>query len=319
MKKKNMVLAFCILALAIISIFFCMHRFSGTKMITMKLSWEREAGDHLRIHQLHKIPPYKRTRGISLVVHGLNLKPEKMQSIVSGLNNARIEVLNLSLRGHGQKHTTGMDLSTDEARLDSFRHVSYALWLHEVYEAYLAVRERATKKRVPVFLIGYSLGGLMLCDLVLSFPDINYDRMVLFAPALHLSADSYLLKVFMPFPNMVIDSLSPMAYRANEGTPIAAYSALFEAVDYFEKHVDSRLNKPTIIFIDKNDEFRSSPKLSDMILQHHLDQWHVQTVQKVKGIDKKISNHLIIDEASIGEKEWKDVKKIMIRHLLDRY
>jgi len=318
MKKKNMVLAFCILTLAIISISFCMYRFSGTRMVAVKFSWEREAGNHRRIHQLQKIPPYRQTRGIALIVHGLNLKPEKMQSIIRALNEARIESLNLSLRGHGQNYTAGSDLSTDEARLDAFRQVSYALWLHEVYEAYLAVRERAADKKMSVFLIGYSLGGLMLCDMVLSFPDIDYDRMVLFAPALYLSAESHLLKVFMPFPNMVIDSLSPMAYRANEGTPVAAYSALFEAVDYFEKHVNSRLNRPTIIFIHEDDEFIPPPKLSHMILQHQLNQWRIQAVQKVQGIDKKISNHLIIDEASLGEKEWKNVKKTMIRHLLDR-
>ncbi len=318
MKKKYWVLGVCILSLTVIVILFCMHRLSGSGMMAMTSSWEREAGGRDRIQTWHKIPPYRRRKGIALVVHGLNLKPEKMQVIIRALNDARIETLNLSLRGHGRNYTTGRDLSMDDARLEALRHVSYALWLHEVYEAYLAVKERAATKDLPVFLIGYSLGGLMMCDLVLSYPDIDYDRMVLFAPALNLSPNSYLLKVFMPFPNMVIDSLSPLAYRANEGTPIAAYSALFEAVEYFEKHMDDRLNKPTIIFINEGDEFISSPKLKDMILRHHLDQWHIQSVQKDPGGDGKFSNHLIIDQTSTGENAWKEIKRTMIRHVLAR-
>jgi len=55
----------------------------------------------------------------------------------------------------------------------------------------------------------------------------------------------------MPFPNMVIDSLSPIYYRSNEGTPMAAYKAVFEACDYFNKNANDKLNKPTLIFIDE--------------------------------------------------------------------
>jgi len=40
----------------------------------------------------------KENKGVALVVHGLNLKPERMESIIADLNDERIDVLNLSLR-----------------------------------------------------------------------------------------------------------------------------------------------------------------------------------------------------------------------------
>jgi alpha-beta hydrolase superfamily lysophospholipase len=238
-----------------------------------------------------------------------------MQSIISELNDAGIDVLNLSLRGHGNNYLRNINVSTDEARLESFRNVTYELWLNEVYEAYLKVRERASKKDIPVFFIGYSLGGLMGCDLILSQSDILFDRMILFAPALNIKVKSYLLKALMPFPNIVIDSLSPISYRANEGTPMAAYKALFESVEHFEKNTNDNLNKPTLIFIDENDEFISCSKLKEMIIRRNLDHWQIHILQKDNDVGEKISHHLIIDKTSVGENMWNQIKDVLKKHL----
>lgn len=262
-----------------------------------------------------KISRTKEIRGVALVVHGLNLKPERMQSIIAELNDTGIDVLNLSLRGHGDNYLKNSNLSSDEARLESFRTVTYGLWLDEIYSAYLKVRERADKKNVPVFFVGFSIGGLMGCNLILLHTDVFFDRMVLFAPALNITVESYLLKALMPFPNMVIDSLSPLYYRANKGTPMAAYKALFEAVHTFNKNANDRLNKPTLIFIDEQDEFVSSSKLNEMITRWNLDHWQIQIVKKDNNVGDKVSHHLMIDRDSVGKKMWKQMKKAIKRQL----
>ena len=41
-------------------------------------------------------------RGVALVIHGLNLRPDRMQPIISKLTKSGIDVLGLSLRGHGE-------------------------------------------------------------------------------------------------------------------------------------------------------------------------------------------------------------------------
>ena len=222
---------------------------------------------------------------------------------------------NLSLRGHGNNYLKNMNVSIDEARLESFRRVTYDLWLNEIYEAYLKVRERASKKNAPVFFIGYSLGGLMGCDLPLLHPDVFYDRMVLFAPALNITVESYLLKTLISFPNIVIDSLSPIYYRANEGTPMAAYKALFEASEHFKKNVNDKLNKPTLIFIDEKDEFVSCSKLNTMIAERNLDRWQIHMVQKDNDAGETVSHHLIIDRDSVGKRMWNEIKAGIKRHL----
>jgi len=70
-----------------------------------------------------------------------------------------------------------------------------------------------------------------------SNPYIKFDKIVLFAPALKMRNRNYLLKTMSPFPGLVVPSFGPEAYRANKGTPIAAYNALFEAAKHFEKNL----------------------------------------------------------------------------------
>jgi esterase/lipase len=309
---KHLFLILCILfAASIFAFYYCL---SGDRFSNSTSSPKSVVVNNDDSSRWFKISGIRRTKGVALVVHGLNLKPERMQSIITELNDTGIDVLNLSLRGHGNNYLKNMNASSDEARLESFRTVTYNLWLDEIYNAYLKVRERASKKNVPVFFIGYSLGGLMGCDLVLLHPDVFYDRMVLFAPALNITVESYLLKALMPFPSIVIDSLSPAYYRTNKGTPMAAYKALFEAGALFEKNVNDKLNKPTLIFIDEKDEFVSCAKLNEMIARWNFDQWQIRIVKKDDDVGKNISHHLIIDRDSVGRKMWKQMRNSIKRH-----
>ncbi len=302
-----------ILILLIVSA-FCFYLLFGNKFANPISSLEKLIVNHDNSTQWYKIERTKRVKGVALVAHGLNLKPERMQSIISELNDTGIDVLNLSLRGHGNNYLRNPHLSDDEARLESFQTVTYRLWLEEMYSAYLKVRQRAYKKRVPVFFVGYSLGGLMGCDLLLSRHDVFYDSMVLFAPALSITVEGYLLKALMPFPNMVIDSLSPIYYRSNEGTPMAAYKALFEAIDHFNKNANDKLNRPTLIFIDEKDEFVPFVKLNEIITQRKLERWQVHVVRKDNHIGENVSYHLIIDKDSVGPQMWNQMKEALKKH-----
>jgi len=312
MTKRLFIIICILLTFAVV---ICLFTLSGSRVSRSTLSWTNSVSKKDDSSQWFKIRRTKKTKGVALVVHGLNLRPERMESIIVELNDEGIDVLNLSLRGHGNNYLKNVNISSDGARLESFRTVTYGLWLDEIYEAYLKVRERASKKNVPVFLIGYSLGGLMGCDLILSHPDVLYDRMVLFAPAFNMTVESYLLKALTPFPNIVIDSLSPISYRTNEGTPMAAYKALFEAIEHFEKNVNDKVNKPTLILIDEKDEFVSCARLKEMIARRNLDRWKIHIVQKDNDVRGKISHHLIIDRDSVGKEMWKQIKDAIKKHL----
>jgi esterase/lipase len=254
--------------------------------------------------------------GVALVIHGLNLRPVKMESIITMLTDSGIDVLNLSLGGHGRNYSHEVDVDSSKARIEAFKAVSYKLWMDEAHRAYRCARKRSDEKKTALFFIGFSLGGLIGADLFASHPDVRFDKMVLLAPALDIHTIHYVAKLLSPFPGLVMPSLTSKSYLANNGTPMAAYNALFETIKHFNQHVGPKLNVPTIIFIDPQDELVSYRKLKRRVEKETLDQWQFHLLEKGKtGVQEKM-HHLIIDEPSVGTDTWKQMKIIMIEHLL---
>jgi esterase/lipase len=258
----------------------------------------------------------EKINGVALVIHGLNLRPEKMESIITLLTDSGIDVLNLSLRGHGQNYSHEIDADSSKARMEAFKNVSYKLWMDETHQAYDHARRRSDEKKASLFFVGFSLGGLMGADLFASHPDVRFDRMVLLAPALDIHGLHYVAKLLSPFPGLVIPSFTSKSYLANNGTPMAAYNALFETIKDFDQHMGPKINVPTIIFIDPEDELVSYRKLKRRVEKDALDRWQFCLLEKGKtGVQEKM-HHLIIDEPSVGTDTWNQMKNIIIEHLL---
>ena len=256
-------------------------------------------------------------RGVALVIHGLNLRPDRMEPIISKLTESGIDVLGLSLRGHGENYTHGNGAAEGEARLEAFKNVSYQLWMNEAYLAYLQLKERAEGKGVPMFLTAFSIGGLIGLDLFASHADVRFDKLVLFAPAIRLHGTIYLERVLSPFPRLVIPSMAPANYLANEkGTPIAAYNALFDGLNRFDKNAGQKLNVPTLVFIDQQDEFIPIRKLKELVEDQGWDQWQFYIVEKDKSVRDDNFYHHIIDASSTGESVWQDMMKAVLNHLM---
>lgn len=257
-------------------------------------------------------------KGVALVIHGLNLRPDRMQPIVSKLTESGIDVLCLSLRGHGENYTHGNGSSEDQARLAAFKNVSCQLWMNEAYLAYLQLKERGAEKGVPLFLTAFSLGGLIGLDLFASKPDVRFDRLVLFAPAIRLHAAIYLERLLAPFPRLVIPSMAPKNYLANKkGTPIAAYNALFDGLDRFNKNTGQKLNVPTLVFIDPQDEFIPLRKLKELVEKQRWNQWQFFIVEKDKSARNETFYHHIIDASATGETVWQVMMKAAVNHLMN--
>ena len=97
---------------------------------------------------------------------------------------------------------------------------------------------------------------------------------------------------------------------------MAAYNALFEGIEHFNKNMDQKLNVPTIIFIDKQDELVPYRKLKRIIRNRRLHQWKLHPLKRyIKGTKEKMK-HLIIDESSIGKEAWNEMKGHIIHHLM---
>jgi esterase/lipase len=257
-----------------------------------------------------------RINGVALVIHGLNLQPDKMESIIALLTHSGLDVLNLSLRGHGKNYVQKANVDSSRARMETFKTVSYELWIKETYRAYGLAGNRSREKQVPLFLIGFSLGGLMGATLFASYPEVYFDRMVLLTPALYVHKIYYLAKILSPFPRLVIPSFLIKSYCSNRGTPVAGYNALFEAIEHLKKNITAKLNVPTLILIDTRDELVSYRRLKRIIKHGKLHRWRLHPVKKdTTGVKEKM-HHLIIDESSIGKDAWNEMRGRILHHLL---
>ena len=253
-------------------------------------------------------------KGVALVIHGLNGRPDKMEPIITQMTAAGIDCLNLSLRGHGTNYFDGNNTESDDARMAAFKSVTYPLWKTEAYQAYQRVQRKSNLLGSPLFFVGFSMGGLLGVDLLSSNADVAFDKMVLFAPALKMHARNQLLKILSPFPGIVIPSVAHKSYLSNEGTPMAAYNALFDMYQHLEDHLDPKINIPTVVFIDPQDELISFSGLQNMVRDQNLDQWEIHPVKKDQTATQVKMHHLIIDEASVGKKTWQEIVDVTIAH-----
>ena len=248
------------------------------------------------------------TSAVALVIHGLNVNPRRMDPLAHELNSWGVATLRCTLSGHANSLPAG------EVRLASLRQVTYELWRDETTAAYRVAAQQAEHCNVPLLLVAFSLGALIGCTAMLHSANIGFAQLVLLAPALCIRRRSGVLQLLAPWPQLVIPSLTPAAYRANRGTPVAAYNALFAAQREFERSAGPRLNIPTLVFADPRDEMVSYPGLRQLIVKHDLTQWQIAPVHKAPDADTAY-HHLLIDRASVGAAAWRQMMAQMRSHL----
>lgn len=254
-------------------------------------------------------------RAVVLLVHGLNLKPEKMAALISHLNAVDVSCYNVTLGGHNCK---GSGPAAETARLRSFKQVSHQTWKNEIHKALVDADLVGGKSitGVPLVFLGFSLGGLLGVDLLISDPSIAFDKMVLLSPALVIRPINYAIQLLWFASGWVIPSLSLPSYRCNSGTPVAAYNALFEGLRHFHHHLKTdRLNIPTLVFIDPKDEFVSFIGLKKFIAKAGLDQWSLHPVVKTNPDLQGNRHHLIIDPDSVGKQAWSQMMATIVDHI----
>ena len=97
---------------------------------------------------------------------------------------------------------------------------------------------------------------------------------------------------------------------------MAAYNALFEGLQQFEEHKNDRINVPTLIFIDEEDEFIPVRAYTELIDEKKLDQWKLYIVKKEAAAKQDTFHHHIIDEYSTGKAVWQEMMETTITYLL---
>jgi esterase/lipase len=243
--------------------------------------------------------------GVTLLVHGLNTNPQKMLSLAKELNQDGQVVVLVSLTGH----------HGDSA---AFGHVTPDIWLNDLEEGFHQAEAAASQYRLPLNFVGYSLGAAVGIDLIIQ-RHVHFDRMILLAPALQLRKTSGFVRALdILGPQFVVPSFSPKEYRANSGTTMAAYDSLFSIGRRIRRAGAANFhqaNVPTLILIDPADELVSPVGLHQFVEQHHLSKWKIQDVSNNEATVRPKYHHLIIDQASLGSREWLRVKGLIRSHL----
>lgn len=259
----------------------------------------------------------QRWRGVAVVVHGLNLQPERLHPLVDEVRRWGIGAVFCSLQGHGENYQPLAGQPVAAARLAAFRQVSYVGWRSEILAAYGTAVKLAADHGAPLFLLAFSLGALLGCELLVTEPAVRFDRMALLAPALALRPVSHLPYLFARWPQIAIRSFSPRAYRANPATPVAAYLTLRTALSNVQQRPNPALNVPTLVLIDERDELVSARGLQRLLRRHNLTHWQLQPIRKQPTRPDARFHHLIIDAECVGPATWYTMLTQIQRHLLD--
>lgn len=257
------------------------------------------ASDSVRVWKIADHP-----RAVAIVVHGLNTLPAKMAALENTLQKDDVDVLRVTLSGHN-------------GNPEVFKLVSSTRWKSDLARGYQVAKARAAQLGVPLYYLGFSLGGLIGMDF-LNDPaeDAHFDRIVLIAPALAVNGVSRWVKALNLFGNVMVPSANVREYRANkEGTPLAAYNALFESLAVIENADFRRAQVPTLVFLDKRDEMVSASGIEDLIQKRNLREWRTSYIYNTKSLLESSFHHLMIDELSMGKENWKLMKEQILEHL----
>jgi|HubBroStandDraft_4_1064222.scaffolds.fasta_scaffold193186_1 alpha-beta hydrolase superfamily lysophospholipase len=245
-------------------------------------------------------------KAVVVLVHGLNLKPEKMDDWAQALADQGATTVRVALLGH-------------RGFSDSMAKVTAQNWHDSFGRAMELARNLAEPNQTPIDFLGFSLGALVGLEWLSQFgpgfePGVR--KMVLIAPA--ISTPWYgpsALSIFSVFgQSFSLPSRTPAQYRANKGSPLAAYRALFELKKSLESNEYKNANIPALILIDKHDELVSSKTIAEIIDKQKLGQWSLDLIDNGYAFKNFGFRHLMVDQESVGPKLWEELKTKVFAH-----
>lgn len=251
-------------------------------------------------------PPNRRIKTVAVIVHGLNLNPERMDDWTKFLSNKGALVLRLALHGH-------------RGNIDEMRNVQVETWRHQIDKALNLARTLGQKHRIPVVYLGYSLGGLLGVDWLARQKNDGwvFHKMVLLAPAIATPWYSQLAEKMLarldgswvfPTPNIP-------EFRANWGSSINAYRALFTLKAFVEAQGYHNANVDTLVMLDRNDELIPFRDIKDIISKHQLSKWKLEAINNDFAKQNHGFRHLIANQNSVGPGVWQELSQKIAAHL----
>jgi alpha-beta hydrolase superfamily lysophospholipase len=239
-------------------------------------------------------PHPDKLRGAILFVHGLNLNPAAMLPLRNELVAIGYQSYQVVLTGH-------------KALADNRTAFEANRWREDVLAGYRELRGRYP--HLPIYILGYSLGGLLAVDVMLRHHDVNPAGLVLIAPAISLHTGIELASVLRLFPSLAttVPNRAPASHRRFSETPLFWYQNTMSL--YWElsegDEVTSRLSQvPGLVFLNPDDELVSFSGMKSWVNNRGLQgRWMVEIANPAPKLAQS-PEHLMIDEGSMGKIEW---------------
>jgi hypothetical protein len=240
--------------------------------------------------------------GVVLVVHGLNNKPEVMDSLISVLVDNGFHSLRVSL------YQDASDGRSDPSEIAGS-------WRAILSDAYTTAQDRYPD--LPKFALSYSLGALTTVSFLDGETAPTFDRMVLLAPPVSLTRSASLVRALTPLGrfNLALPSAAPKEIRARRGTPLSEYAAMLELggeVDTL-RHPEKLGQIPTVVYLDPDDELVGYAGVLDWIHRNGLGMWSTKGF-KDRDPEGRTYSHLMVLEKSLGLVAWTELTQSIVAH-----
>lgn len=251
-------------------------------------------------------PQNSKPKAVVILLHGLNLKPAKMDGWANMLTQNGALVIRFALYGH-------------RGFFGEMAQVKEEVWRKQFVEALEKAQELSLQHKAPIHFMGFSLGALVGLESLTHFAKSNIaiEKMVLIAPAIATPWYSHAAVSMFSWlgRGFTLPSRSPKHYRANNGTTIAAYQALFELKKSIHDKKFLNCNVPALILIDKHDELVPMEGVKKIINDNKLSHWQLEVVDNRNAYRNFGFRHLMVDEEAVGPDLWKALAKKVIHHL----
>jgi esterase/lipase len=244
---------------------------------------------------------------VTLVAHGLNVKPERMESIVHWLIDSGSDVFLLRLAGHADDLVPIANVTLKDWKLDADR-------------AWQSANHHAKKNSLPLYFVGYSFGALLLQYMIHTTDRmIHFDKQVLIAPATGVRTFPKLIRaLFFLGDQFLMPSFTPNGYRHNSSLPIRSYKIMIHMEKVLRKDKSTRIALPTLIVIDPKDELVSSVALQKIASDAVHGNYSFCLLDSKTADRSTRYHHLIINESTMGGENWKKFKTEVARFLFNQ-
>jgi len=232
----------------------------------------------------------KKTKGVMVVTHGLNLRPARLNEFAEFYAANGYEVLRPSFAGHCKGAGDLLKIQPE-------------FWENDAQRFHALAKAKADELKVPLYLTAYSFSALIYQSMSNELP---FAKRIYLAPALETHF-WYPIVIFLInlWPIEFFRTLIPDGYFAQEYGGSRSVLAMNHFFAMWNQKRNALEKVPTLVWASLSDELVRGPKLK--ILAESRAGWQFRELGVAGSTLPKSYHHLIVDSAALGPTEWKRV------------